>query len=339
MAQIDAERIEEDLARGLRPAYLVHGDEPLGRLEAADAVRRAARAAGCEGREVIEADGAFDGAALAEAAASPGLFAARRLVELRLAAATLKAGARRVLEGWLAAPPPDAVLLVQAERLERRELGQAWVAAMARVGAVVQARTPARRELPGWVAARLRARGVEADAEAAARLAERVEGNLLAAAQEIERLALLHAGGRLGVEAVEGSVADSARFDVFALGEAVLAGDPARALRVLRRLREEGSEPTLVLWALAREVRLAAAIAYDVESGAAPAEALRRHGVWRSRERLVAGAARRRPAAWWRARLRECAEADRVIKGFAAGRPWQVLEAVAARAAGAALPG
>ncbi len=187
----------------------------------------------------------------------------------------------------------------------------------------------AARELGAWIRRRARQRGLTLSASAAEALGERVEGNLLACAQEIEKLHMLHGETELDLEDVLRSVADSARFDVFDLVDSALAGDAPRSVRILRGLREEGVAPPLVAWALVREIRSLSRMAADLAGGAALDQVMRRHRVWDNRRAAVCAALRRNSADTWLDILRQAARADRVTKGGGPGRPWDALETLA----------
>lgn len=305
------EQLSAHLQRQLASLYFISGDEPLQLSEAADAVRAKARDEGYSERVVMEVEAGFDWQQLLAEAAAPSLFAERRLLELRLPGGKPGREGGKVLEAYARACPPDTLLLVQSGKLDAKARKAKWYQALDRAGVVMVCYAPEARQLPGWIAHRMRALGMQPDKEAATLLAERVEGNLLAAAQEIEKLRLLLGEGAVTAEQVADVVADSARYSVFDLADAALAGDVQRVRRVLEGLRGEGVEPTLILWALAREIRLLTRLAgeSDLEAG------LRRQRVWSSRSKLYRQAvSRRKPAAWQRLLVR-CAAHDRSLKG------------------------
>ena len=335
--KLRAEQLGRQLEGELAPVYLISGDEPLLVQEAADAVRAAARARGHDDHRVMHAERGFDWGTLVEARDSLSLFGGARLLELRLPGGKPGDAGSRALCDYLAAPPPDAVLLILAPRLEAASLRTRWAKAVEQAGVLVQIWPVEAAAMPRWVARRMRAAGLGPAPGAAELIAERTEGNLLAASQEIRKLALMCPGGRVGCDEVAAAVADSARFDVFGLVDAALEGDARRALRVLYGLRAEGVEPTLVLWALAREVRGLTALASRVEGGEQADAALRAQGV-RDRRRPLLRRALRRRAGEWRRLLGECARADRVLKGAAAGKPWDELIQLVLDMAGAPAP-
>jgi DNA polymerase-3 subunit delta len=210
------------------------------------------------------------------------------------------------------------------------------VKAVETAGAVIQVWPIEPDRLPGWVGQRMRRRGLDPGPGVAELLAGRVEGNLLACAQEIEKLLLLHGPGRLTAEQLAEAVADSARFDVYALADSALQGNAGRSLRILRGLRAEGTPAPLVLWALARELRAIAAVAAAMEGGGSPDQAMAAHGVWDKRRAPVQQAARRQPARAWREVLCTCARCDGAIKGQESAEPWLLLEDIALAMSGAA---
>ncbi|HEY5791265.1 MAG TPA: DNA polymerase III subunit delta, partial [Gammaproteobacteria bacterium] len=280
-----------DLRRPLAPVYLVAGDEPLQQTETLDQLRQAAREQGYAEREVFDADGSgFDWNAFLAAGANLSLFAARRLFELRVGEGAIgNEGAAAVLS-YCAQPPADVVLLIVCNRYDSALKRGRWCNACDAAGVVVEVQVPKGNQLPGWIARRMRSRGLQPDAAATALLAERVEGNLMAAAQEIDKLLLLHGSGPVDADAVLRATTDSARYGVYDLVDAALGGQLARSLRILDGLRGEGTAETLVVWALAREVRGLAAMAREVARGQPVARVLQSHRVWSSRQGLVGAA-------------------------------------------------
>jgi DNA polymerase-3 subunit delta len=323
------------LARGLRSAYLVTGFEPLLIAEACDAVRAAARAQGYADREVHFLERGFDWNALLADAANLSLFASRRLIELKIGP-TPDAEAQKALAGLAARPPEDTVLLVSGE-LERKTLSTQWVKAFDEHGVLVVAQAVERPALPGWIRERLGRKGVTLEPAAAELLADRVEGNLLAAQQEIERIALLMPGAQLDAGSVAELVVDSARYDVFELAAAAFSGQPQRALRILAGLRAEGREPPLVLWALLNDLRGLSRVAQRLERERAVDEIFRSEQIWSNRQVPLKAALRRLSRADIESLLLAAAAADRIAKGSLRGDAWVALEALVARIAGVRL--
>jgi DNA polymerase-3 subunit delta len=327
--RLSADQLPASLARSLAGIYLVSGDEPLLVGEAADAVRASLRAAGYADRTVFFVDRSFSWDELRHASQSLSLFAERRLFELRMPSGKPDKGAQQLAE-LAARPPPDVVCLVITDKLDKKASDAPWVRAVEKHGIWVPIWPVDTAALPAWLRARAKLLKVEIEPAAAQLIVDRVEGNLLAAKQELDMLALLANGEPISAGLVLRSVGDSARYDVFQLAEAAAAGDAVRALRVLLGLKSEGVEPTLILWALVRELR----------------------GLWQARERArlrsaVRGsgwnlAATPSPRALSRldklplARLLgQASHTDRIIKGLAKGDAWSALTGLTGGLAGA----
>lgn len=329
------ERLPDQLKTRLAPVYLITGDEPLQLDEAADAVRAAARAQGFSEREIFEAERGFDWNLLRNASANLSLFASRRVLDVRLGNSKPAEGGAEALMAYAADPAPDTLMLVTCGKLERG--GGAWVSALEQAGVIVQVWPVEARQLPAWLERRLRSRGLAPDADAVALLAERVEGNLLAAAQEVEKLLLLRGPGPVDADAVREATADSARFDAFKLVDAALAGDRARSVRILEGLRQEGTEPPMIIGALTYTLRELASLAWQIEAGTPAQQVLGK--VWQQRRPLFQQALRRGKARDWQRLLARAARVDRVTKGQAPGQPWDELLNLTASLAGLHLPG
>ena len=319
--KLGPDRLPAQLKNPLPAVILIAGDEPLQREESADAIRKAARAQGYTDREVFVAERGFDWDAMLSAGASLSLFASRRILELRIPSAKPGTKGAEMLGEYAKDPAPDTLLLVIAE--DKLEGNPVWAQALEKAGLFVQLWPVAPAEVPAWVRQRLKSKGFEATPDAVTLISGRVEGNLLAAAQEIEKLALLREPGMLDAEAVAEAVADSARYDAFKLVDAALAGDVPRTVRVLEGLQAEGEEPVLVLGALLRQLKELASYALEIEAGAPPQRVTA--GVWERRRPLIQAALKRRKAAGWQRLLKKALRADRVLKGRAQGRPWDEL--------------
>jgi DNA polymerase-3 subunit delta len=318
--KLTADSLASQLAHTLLPAYLVSGDEPLQAGEAADAIRARARAAGFTEREVYFIERASDWDAVRGSAANLSLFGSRRVVELRLASGKPGVAGNTALLALLKVRDPDTLWLIRAPRLEREAHSAEWVRALEAQGGWVQVWPVDAARFAGWLKGRARSLGLQLDAGALELLAARTEGNLLAAQQELMKLALLSSGGAVSAEALLAAVADSARFDVFALGEAALGGETPRALRILAGLRAEGTEPTLVLWALTKAVR-------DIWNARGGGEA--RAPAWQRQAAALAQAQRRAPRLSFRRLVRRATRADRMIKGRLSGDAWDEMALLA----------
>ena len=290
--QVRADQLQAQLDKGLRPLYVVHGDEPLQAQEVGDAIRTAARQAGHAERKVFNVGGAhFDWSAVLGAAQEMSLFSERQLIEIRIPGGKPGKDGSEALQRYCQALSDEVLTLVSLPRLDGQQLKSAWFGALDAAGVSVRVEPIERKALPQWLAQRLarqgqRVQGGEAGAQTLAFFADRVEGNLLAAHQELQKLALLYPAGELGFEQVEAAVLDVARYDVFKLGEAILAGNVPRALRMLDGLRAEGETPVLVHWTLAEDIRALRRAREAVDAGRPLPLALREARVWGLKEKL-----------------------------------------------------
>ncbi len=314
--ELNVDRIASQLVgEPLRPAYLVAGPETLLVLEAVDAVRAAARAQGIDERIVFDMEGRdADWDALAASIHAPSLFASRRLIEVRLPTGKPgNAGSKLICE-FCAQPPSDVVLLVSAGDWSRQHSGK-WSEAIARIGHTCIAWQVKPHELTGWIDRRLRSRGVKATPDAVARLSQRIEGNLLAAAQEVDKLALLAQGEAastpLDAEAIDGLVADSARFDVFRLIDAALGGNAPQVSRMLAGLRAEGEAVPALMGMVVKELQTVAGLA-RARNFAAECKAQR---IWPAKEAAYKRAIGKHPPERWQRFLAEAGRVDRIAKG------------------------
>ncbi len=326
-------QIEAQLKRGLAPCYVLAGEEPLLIQEAQDAIRAAARAQGYDERETIDAERDFDWNHLLELCATGSLFAERRMIELRLNAAPGDAGGK-ALKQLAETPPADVLLLVIAGKLETRARNGGWYAALERAGAGCYAWPLRAAEFPRWLNQRLQSAGLRADADAAALLAQRTEGNLLAAAQEVIKLALLHPSGALDLAAVTASVADAAHYGVFDWIDKLMAGDGLGAVRGLSRLRQEGEALPALVAVLAMDLRkLAQAAALYARSGDARA-AMAAARVFKMREpafgRILARVRLRQVLGW----LQRLSGIDVMLKTGQEAAAWEALMALALKVSG-----
>jgi DNA polymerase-3 subunit delta len=324
--QLRPEQLDAHLARTVAPLYVVHGDEPLLAMEAADAIRAKLRAEGYSEREVHTVERNFDWHRLAASAASLSLFANRKLIELRIPSGKPGADGAAAIAAHCAQLPPDTVTLVALPRVERAAQSAAWFSALTAAGVVVNIFPIERRTLPLWIGARL-ARQKQRTSEAALQfIADCVEGNLLAAHQEIQKLGLLYPAVELSFDQVRDAVLDVARFEISQLSEAMLAGDKARLARVLDGLAGEGEPPPRVLWVLTEEVRAVSRVHHGIAAGREAMEVFREARIWGDmRQRQIAGVARRIGRETLEAGLAHAAEIDRMIKGLAAGNPWDEM--------------
>lgn len=331
---INARKLAEHLARTLAPVYVVHGDEPLLAIEAGDAIRAAARRNGCDEREVLVAERDFRWDAFVAAGANMGLFGGRKLVDLRIPGGKPGTEGAKALESYAGRPNPDQVLLVTLPRLDRAAQASGWFTALAAAGVAVAVYPLERNDLPTWIAGRLARQQQRATQETLAFLADRCEGNLFAAEQEIEKLGLLLPTGEIAQDAVERAVTNVARYDVFQLSEAWLAGDAARAVRIIGALEAEGEGIQLLLWQLGEDVHALAAILAAIAAGTPASAAVRSARVWGKRQAAMEGAARRLRIGQVMPLVHGLARLDALSKGIGRGDAWAELRTLALALAG-----
>jgi DNA polymerase-3 subunit delta len=335
--RISTEQLQQHLARGLKPLYAVFGDEELLALEAADRIRARARADGYTERHVLTADSGFKWSELAFAGSSQSLFATRRILELRIPTGKPGNDGAEALGGYCEALPPDTLTLVQLPGLDWRAQKAAWFESLERCGVAVEGKTVSRKALPEWLAGRLRSQNQEADGETLDFIADRVEGNLLAAHQEVQKLALLLPAGTVAHEQVREAVLDVARYDVFNLGEALLEGDVLRLARMIDGLKSEGTAPPLVLWAIAEEIRAIGRVLESIAAGGTPPQLWRDAKVWGTgHQALMQQHCRRFSREQVEAGIAHAARVDRMVKGLIRGDLWDELLQLALRFAGSA---
>jgi DNA polymerase-3 subunit delta len=326
--RIGPDQLAQRLAKDLPAVLLLHGAEPLMIEESCDVIRRAALERGFGERISMTVGPRFEWDQIREHSQSLSLFSSRTLLELRLPSGRPGEPGARAITEFCDHPPPDTVLLVIAGRLEGRVKQSRWVKALQKCGAVVEHPALESDRLPHWIRARLKSRGLNADDQAVKLLSYYLEGNLLAAAQEIDKLALLCADGRLTADRVISSIGDHARFTVYTLVDACLSGNVPKALRMLNSLRAEGTEPVLINWALSREIRNLARVSAGLARGEPRAKLFRDYNIWARRTHIVTAALKRLDIAGWWALLQAASRADRVAKGQAEGDVWLVLERI-----------
>lgn len=322
--KIRANQLSSHLKKSLAPCYLVTGDEHLLVSEAVDEIRDAARKRGFGSRELHVATTGFDWDQLSASTGNLSLFADLRIVELRLPTGKPGRAGGEAIVSLVEQSGPELLFIVVAPKLDRSAAASRWVKALEQKGVGLQIWPVEARELPGWIAARMRTLGLQPDRDAVAMIADRVEGNLLAARQEIEKLGLLLGNGKVTAEDVAAAVADSSRFDVFKLTDAALAGDARRAVRILGGLRAEGVEPVIVMWALTRELRQLATLHDAVGQGVDLGSAMKRARVWDNRQALLRGCISRHQPGDFHRMLKASGRADAAAKGQRAGDPWQM---------------
>lgn len=335
--KLNADNLAAQLKRELPGICLVSGDEPLLVGEACDQLRAAARDRGFTERQVFFVERGFDWNELRAAAQAMSLFAEQRILEVRLDGASPGNEGSEVLCDIAAQAAADILLLVVTAKLDSRSLSTKWINAIDKQGWLVQAWPIELAQLPAWVERRMQRAGLKMESNVASLLAERVEGNLLAAQQEIDKLALLYPDTQITAETVTADVADSARYDVLQLGIAAMQGQASRALRVLDGLHEEGVDATLVLWGVNKDLQWMARVAAAVAKGQSIESAMQTAGVWRPRQAAMKQALQRLKLLSLRGLLFDAAQVDAAIKGVSRRDPWVELRGLVARMAGVKL--
>ena len=322
--KLQSNQLSSHLLKSLASCYLVTGDEPLLVDEALDSIREGARARGFTSRELHVAIAGFDWNSLTASTGNLSLFAEQRIVELRLPTGKPgKVGSQAIID-LVGQSDSDLLFIVTGPKLDRSSSASKWAKTIDKKGVSLPLWPIDVRELPGWIANRMRAAGLQPDRDAVTLIADRVEGNLLAAQQEIEKLRLILGAGKVSAEAVDKAVANSSRYDVYKLADAALAGDANRSVKILSGLRAEGVEPVIVMWALTRELRTLATLDDVIRQGGDLGGAMQKTGVWRNRQGLVRSCIGRHKHGDFHKMLKATGRADAAAKGQRAGNPWQM---------------
>ena len=320
------EKLADHLQQKLLPVYLVSGDEPLLLQECCDQIRQKARAENCNEREIIEGGASnFNWQDILHSASNMSLFADRKLIELRLPSGKPGAEGSKALCEYLDIASGDDVLLIVSGKIDKQSTNSKWYKALDKAGVTVQVWPVDAKDLPRWLQQRVRNAGMSIDDDALRLLCERMEGNLLAAVQEVEKLKLLAAGSKITMQTVTEAVSDNARYNLFDMADNALKGNASVSLRMLYGLRAEGTEPPVVLWALVREIRTLYEAQLDCDSGQSTQQALSSRRVWQNRMPLMQAALARHNTHSLSLLLEQAARADGSIKGFADGKPWDNL--------------
>ena len=320
------EKLADHLQQKLLPVYLVSGDEPLLLQECCDQIRQKARAENCNEREIIEGGVSnFNWQDILHSASNMSLFADRKLIELRLPSGKPGAEGSKALCEYLDIASGDDVLLIVSGKIDKQSTNSKWYKALDKAGVTVQVWPVDAKNLPRWLQQRVRSAGMSIDDDALRLLCERMEGNLLAAVQEVEKLKLLAADSKITMQTVTEAVSDNARYNLFDMADNALKGNASVSLRMLYGLRAEGTEPPVVLWALVREIRTLYEAQLDCDSGQSTQQALSSRRVWQNRMPLMQAALTRHNTHSLSLLLEQAARADGSIKGFADGKPWDNL--------------
>ena len=337
--RLQVDRLPAQLRReGLAPIYLLSGEEPLQRFEAEDAIRSFARTHGVEERVVLDVGAGFHWNSIRQATSNLSLFSNKRLIELRLA--TQKPGKEggQALAEYAAHPNADTVLLISADKMEKRTQQTAWFKALEKAGAILQTRSISLGQLPEWIVARCRDRGKTITPEAAHLIAQCVEGNLLAAKQEIDKLCLLVANEHIDVQQTLNAVTENARYTVFALIESAFAGQTERTLRMLKGLRSEGVEPMALHGAIMWEFRRVCSMAYQIKTGLSMEHVLASFHVWGQRKPAIVKFLERHGTAQLHAFLHKAIQIEHLIKSNTRANVWDEFSVFLLSVAGTNLP-
>jgi DNA polymerase-3 subunit delta len=327
--QLRPEQLQQHLQRELLPLYLVFGDEDLLVQETCDAIRARCREQGCNEREVLTVEGAnFDWNILAGISCEMSLFADRKLIELRIPSGKPGTEGSKALQQYLENPSPDNILLIVAGKIDKQSTNTKWFKALDKAGATVQVYQVKPGQLPRWMQQRLQQAGLQIDADALQLLCDQVEGNLLAAVQEIEKLRLLTGGDRISAEHIHQSVADNARYNLFNLVDHACAGEAAAAFRIFNGLRAEGTDSLTLVWVLSREIRLLYQCQLELGKGQPMNRVFQAQRIWDSRKPMVSAALSRHSLASLTELLQQITLADHCAKGLADGDPWDRLSSV-----------
>jgi DNA polymerase-3 subunit delta len=323
--RLNIDQLHRHLQDGLSSIYLIAGDEPLLAMEAGDQIRSQARKEGYTERDVYHVESGFDWNEITLSSSSMSLFAEKKIIEIRMPSGKAGVSGGKVLTQVAQSPPEDTLILIITGKLDKPTRNSKWYRAIESSGICLQLWPVAANQLPGWIAQRLELQGLQASKEALHLLADRLEGNLLAADQEIRKLSLLVEQQTVDVEDVLQVVTDNARHNIFEFIDAAMSKELEKLSRMLGHIRAEGVQPPVVLWAMARDFRLLFLVADALINNRSPDQALDAHGVWKSRRQMLVGAGRRKQAGYWAACLSRCAKIDRMIKGRADGNPWDEL--------------
>jgi len=315
------------LKQGLKKVYLLVGDEPLQLQEAGDAIRAAAAKQGFSERETYLADKSFQWHELQNSAGNMSLFAAQRIIDLHMPSGKPGAKGSASIVSFVENMPADVMLMIRCDEWTAANDKTKWVKTIIDQGALLRVYQPKAAELPQWIRQRCQSIGLQVDQDAVVLLSMRLEGNLLAAAQELEKLKMRFADRAITGRDIMGLVADSARFDVFRLTDALMENKPDRAIRILRSLHKNDLSPVVVHWALEREIRLLCELAFIRQQNRNVSAAdYRKLGVWQSRQSSIQATLNRFTLVHWERALSELSDIDRIIKGRKQGNPWLSIE-------------
>ena len=323
--KVKAEQLSQHLANKTTNFYLVTGDEPLIVEESCDLIRHHLKSKDFEEREVLHVETGFKWEYLLECANALSLFAQNRLIEIRLGSQKINKAAAKILQEYLSFAPPENVLLIVADKLDGAAKKSPWYKTIEQQGTLIEIWPVESQQLPGWIKQRASAKGLQLERDAINLLCERIEGNLLAAKQEIDKLQLLQSDTPLSGDDIINAVSDSSRYDVFALIDAIVFGQTERSLKILEVIKQEGVEPTIILWAISREIRLIHTIKSGLNQGQSYESLCTKNRVWGKKKQHLNKAANRLDFKRLENGLRQCNQVDQIIKGLAIADHWLIM--------------
>lgn len=322
--KVYSNQLAADIKKSLRPVYLLAGDEPLQVMEAGDLICSAAKKAGYTEKEIFHVERGFDWGDLYQSANAMSLFAEKKIIDLRFTSCKPGDKGSKALIEYCDSISDTNILLIRMPKLDRAAQKAKWFITLDKVAAIIQIWPIEIYKLPAWIGQRAKSKGVNLTPAAIKLLSEKVEGNLLAAAQEIEKLAL-YAGETIDVDDLMQDVDDVSRFDIFKLTDAVLSGQSKRAAKIVLGLRASGEEPLLVLWALTNEIRTLIKLSSKLRSGKNLNVAFKEERIWEKRQPLIQNALQRLRGKALSTCLRDAMQADKIIKGMQPGNVWDKL--------------
>ena len=322
------DQLAQDLKNGPAPIYIVSGDAPLLIQECSDQIKSSAKAAGFSEQQRFYIDNQFDWNALYQITQSLSLFGDKKLIELRMPKGKPNDAGKNFLMDFAQKPDSDNLILLITDKLDSASQRAAWFKALEKAGVWVQVWPVEADKLPQWIHQRMRQAGLTPNAAATQIIAEKVEGNLLAAAQEIEKLRLLHGEGPIDEGGVLSAITDSARYDIFQLVETALLGNTAKAIKILHDLKQEGQEATLILWAITRELRTLAGMAAKLEDGSPINRIFQEYRIWDKRKPAIQASLKRLRHKQILQLIQRAQHADLAIKGLEKNNPWLIFSEV-----------
>ncbi|MEC9375693.1 MAG: DNA polymerase III subunit delta [Pseudomonadota bacterium] len=323
--KVSVDNINSQLNKELASVYFITGDENLLVGEVKDKIRSFARSQGFDERETHTVDAKFNWDELRQSLNNLSLFSARRIIELDLISGSPGRDGSKAIINHLDNPPPDTLLIISAPKLDRRASKAKWAQKIEKQGCWVSVYSISPERLSGWLSHRMKKNGLKFETSAIDALATLVEGNLLAADQEIKKLALLEHNKTLTEEIILRAVADGARFDIFQLADAAINQDSPRAIRVFYGLKREGTPAPLVLWALIREINTLISLWSLIDQGEKLDLAMQNLRIWDSRKSMFRCALKNHDESSIRLLSLRSTLTDRVIKGAHEGKPWDSL--------------